>query len=637
MEKRMKELIEIINKADIEYYQENNPTLSDYEYDKYVDELLKLENKTGIILENSPSNKVNGDVSKSFIKVEHSVSMLSLNKTKDVDEIKVFLGKNKAVLSYKMDGLTLVAYYKGRKLDKLVTRGNGKLGEDITRNYDLFSYIPKELNDSVPEDIVIRGEAVMSYETFNNVNEKSGLEYKNPRNLASGLCRSLSVKEKGLVDFVAYEICNADNIDYSSQLELLKENGFNTVQNKTCVADEIDSLMELFSADKTDYPVDGLVFRLDNSNLAKSLGTTSKFPKYAMAFKWKDDTVLTKLTDIEFSVARTGVVTPVAVFEPVEIEGTTVERASLHNLSTLKSFKMGIGDELEVYKANMIIPQVLKNHTMSNTFKIPKKCPVCGQELFIEEGKLDGVLTLNCHNHECPAKNISALSLFVSKEGFDIVGLSDKTLELFISNGFIKDIKDIFNLHKHKSELINLPSFGQKSYDNLVSAIEKSKKITADKFIRAFGIELIGSSTAHKMFEGKSDKDTIKTTLKMSQSELMDTFLIGEVAAKNIVDFNKKDIILEILDIVEIVPYGSEIKSDSLKDKNFVITGKLETISRKGLESLIKENGGNIQSSVNNKTSYLINNDSTSNSSKNKKAKELGVTIITEKEMLEMI
>lgn len=634
MQKRMEELIIKIKQADIEYYQENNPSLSDFEYDKLVDELVALEKETGVILDDSPTQKVSGNASKEFTKYEHRYPMLSLGKTKSKEEIKSFVGSNKAVLSYKLDGLTLVAYYRNHKLDKLVTRGNGKIGEDITDNIDLLVKVPRTISKELPEDSVIRGEAVMAYSTFDRINKEAGNIYKNPRNLSSGLVRSKTSEHKSIINFVTYELCGSE-LDFDKQLDILAENDFEVVKYQLVTRNNMP--FDEFSAEKSEYPVDGLVIRLNSSELVKSLGTNNKTPKYAMAFKWKDDTVLTKVTGVNWSVARTGNITPVVEFEPVEIEGTTVSRASAHNLSIFNSLQLGIGDEVEVYKANMIIPQILKNHTKSGTLEHPDVCPSCGSKLSVEQGTSDTVLNLICHNHDCPAKLVFNITLFASKEGFDIVGLSEKTIEMFIEHGLLTTEKDIFSLEDKKDILLELPSFGEKSYSNLINAINKSKKIRADKFIRAFGIDMVGGTITEKIFANNSSKQAILDLLEMDAPNIRQKFSIGEVVSSKIANYPYKDKIKEILELVSIEEDTFVATGNSLQGLNFVITGKLSTMSRKALENEIKALGGNIQSGVNSRTNFLVNNDINSNSSKNRTAKQLGVPIISEEEMLEKL
>lgn len=639
---RMKELIKKIKEADKAYYEDNNPIMLDYEYDKLIDELAKLEKETGIILDDSPTKNVSGNASGDFIKVEHRYPMLSLNKTKLPEDLKNFLGNEEGALTYKLDGLTMVLYYEDYKLKRLVTRGNGLIGEDVTRNIELFEDIPMTISNKIlPPDAVIRGEALMSYDNFNMINEEMEEAYKNPRNLASGLLRSKTVKQKGVLNFLTYSIENNIEKDYINVLSILKEEGFDVVPSypELITKENIDKAIPYMAPENIKFPVDGLVLRMNDYKKVEELGTTAKFPRYAMAFKWKDELVETKIKDIVWSVARTGVITPVAVFKPVEIEGTIVEKASLHNLSTFLSFKLGVGDRVNVYKANMIIPQLLENLDKTGTCSIPTVCPSCGHEVHREAGKLDGVINLVCTNKHCPAQNVSNFVLFASNEGFAIDGLSEKTIELFIEEGLIKDYKDIFSLKDHKEKIISLPLFGLKSYNNLISAIEKSKTISADKFIRSLGIQSIGSSVAASIFKGRNNEETLKKLLNSNKKELMTEFGLGDKSSDKFLLYikeNKDTVIKDLLDIVAIKSLDEKI-GNKLNGQSFCITGKLNTISRKELEKLIKGNGGNVQSAVSSNTDYLINNDKTSGSSKNKKAKELGTSIINEEEALKLI
>lgn len=641
MNKQMQILINKIKEADKAYYEDNNPIMSDFEYDKLMDELINLEKLTRLTLPDSPTKKVSGRADGNFEKFTHTYPMLSLNKTKSATELVDFLGSEDGILSYKLDGLTMVAYYEDGKLKRLVTRGNGIVGEDVTRNIKLFKHIPKEVSDK--GDFIVRGEAVMSYSEFNKINESEEEAYKNPRNLASGLLRSKELKYEGVLNFLAYSIENYNEHNYNEQLKHLKEEGFDVVTTyKDFISKElcnIDNAMKVMTPENTDFPVDGLVLRMNNYKKVKELGSTSKFPRFAMAFKWKDEVVETKMKDILWSVARTGVITPVAIFEPVEIEGTTVERASLHNLSTFKEFKLGAGDRVTVYKANMIIPQILENLDKTNTFKSPVKCPSCGHEVQQIPGKLDGVINLVCTNDNCLAKNISSLELFVSKDGFDIEGLSEKTLELLVDNGLIKEYKDIFRLKEHKETIVKLPLFGEKSYNNLITAIEKSKNISANKFLRSLGISLVGNSLTADIFKDRNNKETLVEVLNADKDSLMSKFGFGDKASDNLIQYVSinRGMVNELLEIVNIISIANKASDNSLDGKSFCITGKLNTISRKELENLIKDKGGKIQSAVTSNTDYLVNNDVNSTSSKNKKAKELGKPIVDEEEVLRII
>lgn len=632
---RIQELINQIRLADKAYYEDNNPILLDYEYDALLDELIKLEKETGIILKDSPSQKVSGAPSGDFVKYKHKYPMLSLSKTKLISDIADFINNTSSILSYKLDGLTLVAYYKNKKLDKLVTRGDGKIGEDVTSNIKLFTDIPLTIN--IPGDSVIRGEAVISYEKFENINKQAGNIYKNPRNLASGLVRSKYSNYNKVIDFITYEICGS-NLDFNKQLEILKNNNFDVVQNKIINQDNLNQSFNDFKAENSIYPVDGLVIRLNSNEYVNKLGTNNKTPNYAMAFKWQDETAITKVKDVFWSTSRTGVLTPVVIFEPVEIEGTTIEKASAHNLSIFNRLELGIGDEIEVYKANMIIPQILINHTKSNNLKAPDKCPSCDSILIVEQGASENVENLICPNYECPDRLVYNMTLFTSKEGFDIIGLSEKTIELLINKKIIKTEKDIFSLKDKKEEILKLPLFGEKSYNNLIDSIEKARTIKADKFIRAFGIDMVGNSATEKIFNKESSKEAILKLLEMDAQEIKSNFGLGEVVSDKLANYQYKNKIIELLDIVIIDPIDQSTSTrNSLQGLNFVITGRLSTINRNDLINEIEALGGKVQSGVNNKTNFLINNNINSNSSKNKKAKELNIPIITENQALELL
>lgn len=645
MQNRLEELRTLIKKADKAYYEDNYEIMSNKEYDDLRDELVKLEEQLGIDGNESLSNKVSGKASNLFEKHNHKYPMLSLDKTKDIDSLKSFLKDEDAVLSYKMDGLTLVLYYKDYKLDKAVTRGDGLVGEDVTKNIALFTNIPLELNKNknIGPNSVIRGEAVMSYNKFDELNNLNDGSYKNPRNLASGLLRNKELKVEKSLEFIAYDIQSEYESDikrnYVDQLKVLKENQFtavtfNYIENSLL----LEEMVKQMSPDRIEYPVDGLVLKMNKYSKQEELGYTSKFPKFALAFKWKDDVAESKMLDIEWSVARSGLITPVAIFEPVELEGTTVQRASVHNLSTLKSLKLGKGDIVTIYKANQIIPQILSNKTKSNSFVEPKKCPSCGADTCIEKGSTKGILNLVCKNKTCIAQNIYKLELFVGKEGFDIKGLSEKTLGLLVNNGLIKKYEDIFYLKNHREELVKLPLLGETSVNNLLNEIELSREIQADKFLRAFGVDLVGVSATRKMFKGRNNKETLELVLNADKKTLMKSYFLGDVASDNLIKYLDKDkeMMINILKIVKIKEIKDDV-SNKLNQINVCITGKLETISRKDLSLLIEKNGGKVQSSVSSTTNYLVNNDVNSTSSKNKKAKKLNIPIITEEEILQMI
>ena len=643
---RIKDLVEILNKAAKSYYVDAVEIMPNIEYDKLYDELVKLEKETNVVLSNSPTQNVGYETASELPKKAHESPMLSLDKTKSVTELEDWLGDNKALLSWKMDGLTIVLTYRGGELVEAVTRGNGIIGEVITNNAKNFQNVPLKIE--YKGELILRGEAVIKYSDFKRINESisdADAKYKNPRNLCSGSVRQLNpaVTRERKVYFNVFNVVKADNIDFENskakQFEWAKNEGFDVVEykftNRASLANDITDF-ESRIADN-DIPSDGLVLLLDDIALGERLGSTAKFPRNAMAFKWSDERQTTKLKYIEWSPSRTGLINPVAVFEPVELEGTTVSRASLHNVSIFEELMLGVGDEISVYKANMIIPQVYENLTKSNTEKVPKICPACGKDTTIKKDNESKVLL--CTNPDCQVKHIKQYALMASRDALNIDGLSESTLEKFLSKGFIKSDSDLFHLDKFKGEIINMDGFGKRSYEKLIAALDEAKNTTVSRFLYSLGIAGIGSANA-KMIAKYFDND-IDRIISASKDDLLEIEGIGEVLANSIADFFKSEKNIENVESLrKILKFEKEesVGGDKLSGKVCVITGSLQHFSnRNELKELIEKNGGKVSGSVSSKTNYLINNDTASNSSKNKKAKELGVEIISEEDFLKLL
>lgn len=641
---RMKELIDILNKAASVYYQGKDEIMSNFEYDRMYDELSALEKESGLVLAGSPTQKVGYEVLSELPKQTHPSPMLSLDKTKQVDELSSWLGGKEGVLSWKMDGLTVVLTYENGKLLNAVTRGNGVVGEVITNNAKVFKNLP--VNIPFKGRMVLRGEAIITYSEFKKINALLSEEeqYKNPRNLCSGSVRQLNneITAKRNVELYAFTLVEAEGVDFKNsqqnKMEFMKEQGFQTVEYKVVTAKNIYETVEWFSekVKTNDFPSDGLVLLYDDISYGESLGSTAKFPRNAIAFKWADETAKTKLTEVEWSASRTGLINPVAIFEPVELEGTTVSRASVHNISIVKELKLGIGDTIEVYKANMIIPQIAQNLTKSGSLEIPDKCPVCGEKTSIH--KENDVEVLFCENPDCLAKKIKSISLFVSRDAMNIDGMSEATIEKFISKGFLHELADLFKLNRYKDEIISMDGFGEKSYEKLVKAAETAKITTTAKFIYSLGIANIGLSNAKMVC--KAFSNDFEKIRHASIDELVEIDGVGEIIAESFVKFfaneNNNHMVDDLLDIVTLEDEENDNAND-MDGMNFVITGSVNHFSnRSEVKELIEGRGGKVTGSVTSKTKYLINNDSTSNSSKNKKAKELGVQIITEDEFIDM-
>ena len=639
--KKMKELGEKLREASRAYYQEDREIMSNVEYDALYDTLSALEKETGIVLADSPTVNVGYEAVEQLPKEEHERPMLSLDKTKEREALREFIGEHPTLLSWKLDGLTIVLTYENGELIKAVTRGNGIVGEVITNNARVFKNIPLKI--SFKGRLVLRGEAIITYSDFEKINETIGdadAKYKNPRNLCSGSVRQLNneITAKRNVRFYAFSLVSAEGVDFRNSREVqfrwLSEQGFEVVEYRKVTAETLDEAMDYFAEAVTtnDFPSDGLVALYDDIAYGESLGTTAKFPRNAMAFKWADEMRDTRLLEIEWSPSRTGLINPVAIFEPVELEGTTVSRASVHNISIMKELKLGIGDTIRVYKANMIIPQIAENLTGSGNAPIPHTCPACGQETIVK--KENDVECLFCVNPGCPAKKIKSFGLFTSRDAMNIDGLSEATLEKFIARGFIHDFGDIFEISRYKDEIVEMEGFGQKSYDNLMESLERAKETTLPRVIYSLGIANIGLANAKVICRHfDNDLDRIRHA---SLEEVSDIDTIGPVIAGNLVAYFKDedndrrlDHLMSFLHIQEDSPKQEQI----FEGMNFVITGSLVHFgNRSEAKELIESLGGKVTGSVTKKTNYLINNDIQSNSSKNKKARELGIPILSEED-----
>lgn len=639
---RMKVLVDQLNEAGRAYYQEDREIMSNLQYDQLYDELCQLEKDTGTILNASPTIHVGYQVMSELPKETHEFPMLSLDKTKDTEALAQWLGNNKGILSWKMDGLTIVLTYRDGSLYKAVTRGNGVEGEVITNNAQMFENIPRKI--SYTGELILRGEAVIKYSDFNRINdaiEDVDAKYKNPRNLCSGSVRQLNneVTKQRHVHFFAFTLVRAEGVDFNNsrlaQMAWLNDIGFQVVEYKEVSQENIGATVMDF-ADRisdNDFPSDGLVLTLDDIAYSLSLGTTAKFPRDSIAFKWADEIKETTLIEVEWSASRTGLINPIAVFEPVELEGTTVSRASVHNLSIVEALQLGHGDKIDVYKANMIIPQIAENQTRSGKLEIPANCPVCGGPTTIRQ--INDVKALYCPNPECQAKKIKAFGLFVSRDAMNIEGLSEATLEKFIQQNYIKDFPDIFRLERFKEDIVQLEGFGQKSYDKLILSVEKSRDTDAAHLLYSLGIENIGLSNAKLIC--KHFNNDLNQVRKASVEDLVAIDGIGQVIGEAFVDYfasEQHNILLDEL-LKEVRLNEKEGAEEIFGQMVFVITGSLTQFeNRSALKEFIEDRGGKVAGSVSSNTNYLINNDSKSSSSKNKKAQSLGIPIITEEEFI---
>ena len=644
--KRMRELVELLNKARRAYEQENTEIMSNFEYDRLYDELLSLEKELETTLASSPTVNVGYEVLSELPKERHETPMLSLDKTKDVERLREFLGDQQAVISWKMDGLTIVLTYENGVLKKAVTRGNGEIGEVVTNNAKVFRNVP--LSIPFKGELVLRGEAVISYKDFEKINEEIGdadAKYKNPRNLCSGSVRQLNneVTAKRNVRFYAFTLVKADHVDFENsrayQLKWLQEQGFDVVEHHLVTRDTVGDEVAWFAEHirENEVPSDGLVLIYDDISYGQSLGTTAKFPRDSFAFKWEDEVRKTTIREIEWSPSRTGLINPVAIFDPVELEGTTVSRASVHNISIMEELELGIGDTVTVYKANMIIPQIAENLTRSGVSEIPKECPVCKKPTKISME--NNTKTLYCMNPKCQAKHVKSFSLFASRDAMNIEGLSEATLEKFIINGYVKDFTDIFHLDRYEAEIKTMEGFGEKSYENLRKRIENARKTTLPRLIYSLGIPNIGISNA-KMICRALGEDP-KRVIRATEEELSAISGVGGVIAGTFVEYFKDtahvDVFDRLLKEVELTKETSE-EDQKFAGVNFVITGSVEHfVNRAQVKEEIEKRGGKVTGSVTSKTNYLINNDTGSGTAKNKKARELGIPIISEEDFLQMM
>lgn len=642
---RMKELVTTLNSASKAYYAQDMEIMSNFEYDRLYDELTELEKETGVILANSPTIHVGYEAVEELPKERHEKPMLSLAKTKNREELREWLNGKTALLSWKLDGLTIVLTYHAGKLAKAVTRGNGEVGEVITNNAKVFKNVP--LSIPYQGELILRGEAVISYSDFEKINsgiQEADAKYKNPRNLCSGSVRQLNneITARRNVNFYAFSLVKADGVDFANsreeQFSFLTGQGFDVVEYRKVTPDTILDAIDYFEKkiEHYDVPSDGLVLTYEDISYGQSLGRTAKFPRDSIAFKWADELRETVLTDIEWSASRTGLINPVAIFEPVELEGTTVSRASVHNISIVRGLKLGIGDHITVYKANMIIPQIAENLTGSDTLEIPKTCPVCGQPTEIRQ--VNEVQSLYCNNPACDAKKIKSFTLFVSRDGMNVDGLSESTLEKFLARGFLHEFADLFKLSRYEQEITQMDGFGEKSYQNLMDSIERARNTTLPRVIYGLGIENIGVANA-KMLCRHFQYD-LEALSNADLEELSEIDGIGDVIAAGIYAFFRNEermgqlgrLMQEITVAKEVIEEGSQ----TLTGMNFVITGSLERYeNRNALKDAIEAKGGKVTGSVTGKTTCLINNDTASMSSKNKKAKELGIRIVSEEEFMQ--
>ena len=643
---RMKELSAILKQASRAYYQGAGEIMSNLEYDRLYDELSSLEKQTGISLAGSPTETVGYEVLSALPKERHAKPMLSLDKTKDVEGLRSFLGSQKALISWKLDGLTVVLTYDGGTLVKAVTRGNGEVGEVITPNARVFENIP--LRIAFNGHLILRGEAVIGYHDFEQLNEEipdAEARYKNPRNLCSGSVRQLDsrITAKRHVRFYAFALVEAADADFhnarSEQFDFLQSQGFDVVEHYPVTAETLDERVDFFRGriSSQDIPSDGLVLTYEDIAYGESLGSTAKFPRDSFAFKWTDETASTKLVMIEWSPSRTGLINPVAVFEPVELEGTTVSRASVHNISIMESLELGVGDIIEVYKANMIIPQIADNVTRSGAAAVPDMCPACGGPTQIKA--LGDVKTLYCTNPDCPVKQIKSFALLTSRDALNVGGLSEATLEKLLAHGFIREYSDLFHLDRYREEICALDGFGVKSYENLQESIEKSRKTTPGRILYSLGIPNVGRRTA--MIICSSFGEDLERVRHAQMQELAGIDGIGEVIAESVIRyFSDEKHNRELDDLFKELRPEAETKNSEqiFAGMSFVITGAVSHFTnRDEAKAAIEERGGKVTGSVSGSTSYLVNNDPASGSTKNRKAKELGIPVITEQELLDMM
>jgi DNA ligase (NAD+) len=632
----IKELIDKLNYY-TKKYDEGQPEISDKEWDDMYFQLQTLENSYGIYYEDSPTQKVNFQIVNKLNKIEHNHKMLSLDKTKSIDEVENFLGEYSYLAMLKMDGLTCSLRYVDGKLVSAETRGNGLIGEDILHNALVVKNIPNKIN--YREELIVDGEIICKYDDFKEFEN----EYANPRNFASGSIRLLDAAEcsKRNLSFVAWEVVKGFEKynTFSDRLNSLDSLGFTVVDN--CSINDISSDIDLlkFYTEKHNYPIDGIVFKFNDIKYGKSLGETGHHFKNAIAYKFYDEEYPTTLIDIEYTMGRTGQLTPVAVFQPINIEGSTVERASLHNISVMESLNIYFkGQRLYILKANQIIPQVSRAEDLYDDLSeikyeylhLPDKCPICGEAAEIKDN--DGVKTLWCGNPHCSGKLINRIEHFFSKKGLDTKGISKATIEKLIDWGWVKSISDVFELSKYEKEWKNKSGFGDKSVDNILDAIKESCNASLETVISAAGIPLIGKTVAKdlaKRFNSYEDfREAIKNNFDFTQ---FDGYGYERYKAINEFDYSELDNIVEKYLTIE--KNNDIINIQKLNDLTFCVTGKVNLWkNRIELSEFIESLGGKITSSVSKKTNYLINNDTASTSAKNLKAKELNIPIISEEE-----
>lgn len=640
---RMKELTEVLNQAARVYYQGKDEIMSNREYDSLYDELFALERESGVVLAGSPTQRVGYEVLSELPKERHLSQMLSLDKTKDAAQLVEWLGGQEGLLSWKLDGLTVVLTYEKGELVKAVTRGNGQVGEVITNNARVFQNIPLKI--PCKGQVVLRGEAVIPYSEFLRINKELPEEeqYKNPRNLCSGSVRQLNneVTAKRNVKFFAFALVTAEGVDFHNSQEqkyfFLKDQGFDVVEYERVTGENVEDAVGRFSGKiaSNDFPSDGLVLLFDDISYGESLGSTSKFPRNAIAFKWADEVAQTTLREIEWSASRSGLINPVAIFDPVELEGTTVSRASVHNLSIVKQLELGIGDTIQVYKANMIIPQIAENLTRSGNLEVAKVCPVCRKPAKIHSE--NGVEVLFCENRQCLAKKLKAISLFVSRDAMNIDGMSEATIEKLLAKGLIHQLGDLFRIQRHKEEIVSMEGFGERSYEKLVEAVEAAKRTTPARFLYSLGIPNIGTSNAKLIC--KAFGQDFGRVRQATEEELVEVDGVGGVIAKAFTAFFEDGENRKVIDdLLSVITLEKEAESSvsNMEGIQFVITGSVHHFAnRNEIKALIESRGGKVTGTVTSKTNYLINNDNTSNSSKNKKARELNIPVLTEEEFIE--
>ena len=641
---RMRELVSLLSRASEAYYAKDEEIMSNFEYDRLYDELAQLERELGVTLTDSPTVKVGYEAVDELPKERHETAMLSLAKTKSREELAAWLNGKTGVLSWKLDGLTIVLTYRDGALRKAVTRGNGEVGEVVTGNARVFRNLPLAI--PFQGELILRGEAVITYSGFEKINreiEDDKAKYKNPRNLCSGSVRQLDnqiTAERG-VRFFAFSLVRAD-VDFhnsrTEQFDFLQKQGFDVVEHRQVTPENLLDNISYFE-DKIqtyDVPSDGLVLTYEDMAYGASLGRTAKFPRDSIAFKWADELRETTLVEMEWSASRTGLINPVAIFEPVELEGTTVSRASVHNISIVRGLKLGIGDRITVYKANMIIPQIAENLTGSDSLEIPAVCPVCGQPTRISQ--MNDVQSLICDNPDCDAKKIKAFTLLVSRDALNVDGLSESTLEKFLARGFLHEFADVFRLERFREEITQMEGFGEKSYQNLAESLERARKTTLPRLLYGLGIENVGVANAKMLC--RHFRYDLQALREASAEELSEIDGVGEVIALSIYDYFHKEKAMEqlenLLREVEIEKQETAQGEQTLSGMSFVITGSLTHFeNRNAMKEEIEKRGGKVTGSVTGKTVCLINNDTTSQSSKNKKAKELGVRILSEADFME--